>query len=45
MTQKCITFTFPIKMEFIGTVENGEDIAKYKSYLLQFIDRARFITT
>ena len=32
-------------MEFIGTVENGEDIAKYKSYLLQFIDRARFITT
>ena len=43
ITQKCITFTFLIKIEFIKTVENGENIAKYKSYLLQFIDRARFI--
>ena len=38
-TEKCITFTVPIEKE---VDKNGEDIRKNTSYILQFIDSARF---
>ena len=43
-TEKCITFTFPIEKEVTRIDKNGEEITKNISYILQFIDSARFMT-
>ena len=40
-TEKYITLTVLIKKE----VKNGEEITKYISYILQFIDSARFMAS
>ena len=42
--EKYITFTFPIEKEVTRIDKNGE-ITKNTSYILQFIDSARFIAT
>ena len=42
-TEKCITFTFPIEKEVTRIDKNGEEITKNISYILQFIDSARFM--
>ena len=42
-TEKYITFTVPIKKEVTRIDKNGEEITKNISYILQFIDSARFI--
>ena len=42
-TEKYITFTIPIEKEVTRIDKNGEEIAKNKSYILQFIDSARFM--
>ena len=44
-TEKCITFTVPIEKEAKRIDKNGEVIAKYKSYILQLIDNARFMAS
>ena len=36
------TFAVPIEKEVIRIDKNGEEISKYISYILQFIDGARF---
>ena len=42
-TDKYITFTVPIEKEVTRIDKNGKDIKKYISYILQFIDSARFM--
>ena len=42
-TEKCVTFTIPIEKEVTRIDKNGEEITKNISYLLQFIDSARFL--
>ena len=37
-TEKCIPLTVPIEKEVTRINENGEEIAKNISYILQFID-------
>ena len=44
-TEKYITFTIPIKKEVKRIDKNGEQIAKNISYILQFIDSARFMAS
>ena len=42
-TEKCITFKFSIEKEVTRIEKNGEEITKNISYILQFIDSARFM--
>ena len=42
-TGKYITFSGPIGKEVTKTDKNGEEITKNISYILQFIDTARFM--
>ena len=44
-TEKCITFTVPIEKEVTIIDKNGEEITKNISYILQFIDSARFMAS
>ena len=44
-TKKYITFRVPIETEVTGIDKNGEEITKNECYILQFIDRAGFMTT
>ena len=44
-TEKYITFTVPIEKEVTRIDKNGEEITKNISYILQFIDNARFIAS
>ena len=44
-TEKYITFTVPIEKEVVQTDENGEEIRKDISYILQFIDSARYVAS
>ena len=44
-TKKYITFKVPIETEVTGIDKNGEEITKNECYILQFIDRAGFMTT
>ena len=44
-TEKYITFTVPIEKEVTRSGKNGEEITKNISYILQFIDSARFIAS
>ena len=44
-TEKCITFTVPIEKEFTRIDKNGEETTKNISYILQFIDMARLMTS
>ena len=44
-TGKYITFTIPTQKEVARIDKNGEEIAKNISYILQFIDSARFMTS
>ena len=40
-----MTFTVPIEKEVTRIDKNGEEITKNISYILQFIDSARFMTS
>ena len=42
---KNITFTVPIEKEVTRIDKNGEEIIKHLSYILQFIDSARFMAS
>ena len=42
-TEKWVTFTVPTEKEVTRIDKNGEEITKNISYLLQFIDSARFL--
>ena len=42
-TEKYITVIVPIEKEVTRIDKNGEEITKNISYILQFIDSARFI--
>ena len=44
-TEKYITFTVPIETEVTRIDKNGEEITKYISSILQFIDSARFMAS
>ena len=44
-TEKCITFTVPIKKEVTRIDKNGEEITKNISQILQFTDSARFMAS
>ena len=44
-TEKYITFTVPIEKEVSRIDKNGEEITKNVSYILQFIDSARFMAS
>ena len=44
-TEKYITFTVPIEKEVTRIDKNGEEITKNISYILQFIDSARFMAS
>ena len=44
-TEKYITFTVPIEKEVTRIDKNGEEIKKDISYILQFIDSARFMAS
>ena len=44
-TEKCITFTFPVEKEVTRIDKNREETTKNMSYILQFIDSARFMTS
>ena len=44
-TKKYIAFTVPIEKEFTRIDKNGEEITKNISYILQFIDSARFMAS
>ena len=44
-TEKYITCTVPIGKEVTRIKQNWEDITKNISYILQFIDRARFMAS
>ena len=43
--EKYITFTIPIEKEITRISDNGEEITKNISYILQFIDSARFMAS
>ena len=43
--EKYITFTVPIEKEITRISYNGEEITKNISYILQFIDSARFMAS
>ena len=43
-TEKYITFTVPIEKKVTRIDKNGKEIAKNISYILQFIDNARFMS-
>ena len=42
-TEKYLTFTIPIEKEVLRIDKNGEEVTKYISYILQFIDSTRFM--
>ena len=42
-TEKYVTFTVSIEKEITKTDNNGEEITKNISYILKFIDSARFM--
>ena len=42
-TEKYITFTVPIEKKVTRFDKNGEEISKYASYRVQFIDSVRFM--
>ena len=42
-TEKYITFRIPVEKEVPRTDKNGAEITKNLSYILQFIDSARFM--
>ena len=42
-TEKCITFTVPIEKEVTINSKNGQEVTKHISYVLQFIESARFM--
>ena len=44
-TEKYITFTVPIEKEVTKINKSGEEITKNISYILQFIDSARFMAS
>ena len=44
-TKRYITFTVPIEKEVTRIDKNGEEITKSVSYILQFIDSARFMAS
>ena len=44
-TEKYVTFTVPIAKEVTIINKNGEEIPKNLSYILQFIDNARFMAS
>ena len=44
-SEKYITFTVPIEKEVTRFDKNGEESTKNISYLLQFIDSARFMAS
>ena len=44
-TEKYITFTVPIEKKVTRIDQNGEEITKNISHILQFIDSARFIAS
>ena len=44
-TEKYMTFTVPIEKEVERTDKNGEEITRNISYILQFIDSARFMAS
>ena len=44
-TKKFIAFTIPINKEVTRTNKNGKEITKKLSYILQFIDSARFMAS
>ena len=44
-TEKCITFTVPIGKEVTRIDKNGEEITKNISYILQYINSARFMAS
>ena len=44
-TEKYITVTVPVEKEVTRIDKNGEEITKNISYILQFIDIARFMTS
>ena len=44
-TEKCITFTIPIEKEVTRIDKNGEEITENISYILQFIDSAKLMTS
>ena len=44
-TEKYLTFTVPIKEEVTRLNKNGEQITKNICYVLQYIDRARFMAS
>ena len=44
-TEKYITFTVPIEKEVTRIDKNGEEVTKSVSYILQFIDSARFMAS
>ena len=44
-TEKYITFTVPIEKEVTRTDEKGEEILRNISYVLRFIDSARFMAS
>ena len=44
-TKKYITFTVPIEKEVTRIDKNGEEITKNLSYISQFIDSARFMSS
>ena len=44
-TEKYIIFTVPIEKEVTRVDKNGEEVTKNTSYILQFIDSARFMTS
>ena len=44
-TEKYITFTVLIEKEIWRIDKNGEEFTKHISYILQFIDSARFMAS
>ena len=42
-TEKYITFTVPVEKKVNMIDNNGEEVTKHISYILQFIDSARYI--
>ena len=44
-TEKYIIFTVPVEKEFTKIDKNGEEGTKTISYILQFIDSARFMAS
>ena len=44
-TKKCLTFTVPIEKQVTRIYKNGEEIAKDISYILQFVNNTRVMTS